>query len=121
MSYYATQDPADEDVLQGQLALRSYVIEKGALAHCAMYPGTAERKNPYFNLQLADRLETQFAAECQELSVRDEDTSPAEEFQRIDWRWVQGLVPMDTHLLRSTDATLNDYFGGNYASGGYNY
>lgn len=121
MSYYAVNEPADTDELQGQLATRSHVLEDGALAKCALWPGTPEKKNPYFNLGLADRLEKKFQQELQSLSVRDEDTSPAEEFERVDWRWVQGLVPMDTHLLRSTDATVADYVGGGYASGGYNY
>lgn len=121
MSYYAKAELADTDVLQGPLALNSHVLEKGALAACARWPGTPERKNPYFNLALATMLDKQFAEGLQELSVRDEDSSPAEEFERIDWRWVQGLVPMDTHLLRSTDATLGDYFGGAYSSGAYNY
>lgn len=117
MSYYATNEPADDDELQGVLATKSNVLEMGALAQCALYPGTTEKKNPYFNMALADRLEKQFQAGMQELSVRDEDQSPGEEFERIDWRWVQGLVPMDTHLLRSTDASLGDYWG----SGSYNY
>ena len=121
MSYYAVNEPADTDLLQGQLAVRGHVLEDGALAKCARWPGTGEKKNPYFNLNLADRLEKAFQQGLQELSVRDEDTSPAEEFERVDWRWVQGLVPMDTHLLRSTDATVADYAGGGYASGGYNY
>lgn len=121
MSYYATVEPADTDLLQGQLAVRSHVMEVGALAHCARYPGTPERRNPYFNATLAAALEKAFQDGIQEISVRDEDTSPAEEFERIDWRWVQGLVPMDTHILRSTDATVGDYWGGGYSSGGYNY
>lgn len=114
MSYYAVNEPADLDLLQGQLAVRSHVLETGALAACARYPGTPERKNPYFNTQLALALEKKFQEALQQLEVRDEDTSPAEEFNRIDWRWVQGRVPMDTHLLRSTDATVGDYFGGGY-------
>lgn len=121
MFYYAVNELADTDLLQGQLATRSHVLETGALAMCARYPGTPERKNPYFNTALAGALEKKFAEGLQELEVRDEDTSPMEEFNRIDWRWVQGLVPMDTHLLRSTDATLSDYFGGGYSSGAYNY
>lgn len=121
MSYYASRELADTDLLQGPLATKSHVIETGALAKCARYPGTAERKNPYFDLALADKLEKKWQEGLQELSVRDEDNSPAEEFERIDWRWVQGLVPMDTHLLRSTDATVADYFGGGYSSGAYNY
>lgn len=121
MSYYAVNEPADTDLLQGQLAARAHLLETGALAKCARYPGTTEKKNPYFNLALATALEAKFQLALQELSVRDEDSSPAEEFERIDWRWVQGLVPMDTHLLRSTDATTGDYWGGSYASGGYNY
>lgn len=121
MDYYAVNEPQDDDVLQGVLATKAHVLEKGALASCAMYPGTAEKKNPYFNIALGDRLAAQFAAQLQEISVRDEDQSPGEEFERIDWRWVQGMVPMDTHLLRSTDATLNDYWGGGSGGVGYGY
>jgi hypothetical protein len=120
MSYYAKLEPTDDDRLQGQFATRAEVLETGALAKCALYPGTAERKNPYFNLQLAQMLEKAFQESLQQISVRDEDTSPAEEYNRVDWRWVQGIVPMDTHLLRSTDASLGDYWGG--GSGvGYGY
>jgi len=116
-SYYATADPADTDLLQGQLALRSHVLEVGALAACALYPGTAEKKNPYFNTALAQTLEKKWQEGLQELSVRDEDTSPAEEFNRTDWRWLWGGLPMDSHGLRSTDASVEDYYGG----GGYYY
>lgn len=119
MSYYAVNEPGDSDLLQGQLATRGNVLEHGALAKCARYPGTAERKNPYFNLALADMLERDFQKQVQELNVRDEDTSPAEEYNRIDWRWVQGTIPLDTYLLRSTDATLADYYGGGGV--GYSY
>lgn len=112
MSYYATNDPQDDDLLQGQLATRSQVLELGALSNCAMYPGTAERKNPYFNLALADMLGKQWQQALQELSVRDEDASPGEEYNRIDWRWVQGGVPMGDKLLRATDASAGDYYGG---------
>lgn len=117
MAYYAVNEPADTDELQGQLATRAHVLEQGALAQCALYPGTAEKKNPYFSIPLYDKLEAKFQRDLQELSVRDEDTSPAEEFNRIDWRWVQGRVPMDSHLLRATDATVSDYasFGSGYS------
>ena len=119
MEYYANVTPEDEEELQGVLAVNAHVLEMGALAQCALYPGTAERTNPYFNMALADRLQKRFEAGLQELSVRDEDQSPAEEFNRIDWRWVQGLVPLDTHALRASDATLADYWGGGGVGYGY--
>lgn len=117
MDIYAIDTLTDTSVLRGPLSNRGQVLETGALFACSKYPGTPEKPNPYFNAQLRETLRKEWEGAKQELNVRDEDQSPGEEFERIDWRWVQGLVPMDTHLLRSTDATVADYVGGGYTSG----
>jgi hypothetical protein len=119
MTYYAKPDPLDEDELQGSIAGRSNILMDGALAQAANYPGTKENPNPYFNPSLALRLEKKFNEGVQALSVRDDDIVPGEQYNAIDWRWVQGLVPMDTRLLRSSDATLADYYAGGPGAGYY--
>lgn len=109
--YYYRQQAAllaDTDPLLGILTAR--VLEMGALAYCAAWPGTVERKNPYFNLQLAMGLKDAFDRECAKIELRDDDqyqqTWAAQPFNR--WAvWDLGFG--DTHTLRSTDATVGAY------------
>jgi hypothetical protein len=117
LAYYKLVEPLDEDTLVGSLVGRSHVLVDGALARAANYPGTKERPNPYFSPALALRLANNFELAKQAISVRDDDVVPGEQYNAVDWRWVQGLVPMDTRLLRSTDATLGDYYAGGPGAG----
>lgn len=50
------------------------IVLEGAMAECARWPGpSTERKNPYFNLGLADRTERQFQINVAELMRQDEE------------------------------------------------
>lgn len=53
--------------------IRGDVILEGALAQCAEWPGTAEKPNPYFNLNLADRLRGRFDKMVAELERQDDE------------------------------------------------
>jgi hypothetical protein len=66
--------PADDDYFQGPLRERADAIIAGALAMAAEWPGTAEERNPYFNLQLAQRHRDRFRYEVGLLEVKDEET-----------------------------------------------
>lgn len=67
---------AETDTLIGPFAGAKAVLVDGALARCALWPGTSVAPNRYFNLGLADRLEKRFAAAVQQLEVKDEDLYP---------------------------------------------
>lgn len=112
-AYYIKQPTAlaDDYVFTGALATRSDVLEKGALAAAAKWPGTAEQKNPYFNLGLATQLQRDFEALCVQLEIRDDDAVP-QDFSTIPWqRWNGFTWAYDCRLLQQTDATLSDYVG----------
>ena len=68
--------PADTDLLTGVLAERPDVLEAGALAAAARYPGTADRPNAYFNLALARELKAEFEELAQQVNLRDDDLAP---------------------------------------------
>lgn len=112
LQYYARQRPtqmADDFVFTGVLAHRMDVLQDGALAQAARWPGTAQVKNPYFNLALAKQFDADFAAGALQLDLRDDDQAqqtidnyPWQRYQNWGWAW-------DPQLLRMTDAVLGDF------------
>lgn len=118
-TYYRRPDTlTDDEELKGALATRGYVLVLGAQAQVARYPGTLERKNPAFNLQLARELAEDFERELQNLSVVDDDQF-LQSIETVDWRWVNQGIPYDGNLLRATDASAYGY--GGYGGGQYSY
>jgi hypothetical protein len=67
---------ADGDVFPGVLADGGEVLTAGALAQAALWPGTGERPNPYFNATLAQSKAAEFAHGIQMLSLRDDEQYP---------------------------------------------
>ena len=109
-SYYRRpQDFPDDAQLPGILATRSHLLETGALAACALYPGTPAQRNPYFNLPLADRLQRRWLEGLQALAVRDDDQF-AQMLEPVDYRWALGGLVSD-HYLRSSDAPASATYG----------
>lgn len=110
--YYYRQRPQrlnDTDPFRGVLASRATLLETGALARAAKWPGTAEQKNPYFNLGLAQQLSGEFDHGCAKLELRDDDQI-LESWTNLPYhRWATWDLSMDTGFLRSTDATTADY------------
>lgn len=108
LTYFARVDQlADDDLLQGVLATQTLALEQGALAHAARWPGTEQRKNPYFNLALATQLSKDFDIAVKALDLQDDDQY-LQDLQQVDLT-TYGLGG-DTHTLRATDATLSDYY-----------
>lgn len=120
LQYYATSRPAalnDAFIFRGVLGDRPDVLETGALASAAKWPGTTETKNPYFNLALSRQLDAEFQALILQLDLRDDDQYQ-QAIQNIPWqRYSTWSWAYDTRLLRETDATLSSYFG--YLPGGW--
>lgn len=109
--YYRKQAQilADTDTLLGVVTSR--VLEVGALARCAAWPGTADRKNPYFNLPLHLKLLDEFDHQCATLELRDDDQAQQSWIALPYHRWtVADLGFGDTHTLRSTDASVGAYY-----------
>ena len=109
--YSARPATLGEDTeLRGVLAQRSDVLEIGALARCARWPGTAERPNPYFNLVLGRSLQEEFERLAIQIDLRDDDQY-AQSWSTIPWhRYQTWELAYDTAGLRATDATLGDYY-----------
>lgn len=107
--YYRKQAAilADDDPLLGVVSSR--VLEIGALADCAKWPGTAEKKNPYFNMTLHKQLLDEFNHECAILELRDDDQAVQSWVTLPYHRWATWDLSFDTRYLRSTDATVGDY------------
>lgn len=106
------QPLADTDTFQGVLATRAKILETGALARCAKWPGTAEVKNPYFNLQLAKQLSDEFDRDCATLELRDDDQSQQSWVALPYHQWPAWGLSGSTEALRASDATVGDYWGG---------
>jgi hypothetical protein len=102
---------ADTDVFQGVLATGAKVLEKGALALASKWPGTTDRKNPYFNLGLAKLLTDEFDHECALLELRDDDQAQQSWVALPYHRWPAWGLYGDTTTLRASDATVADYYG----------
>lgn len=108
--YRARPQPlADTDVFQGVLRDHTGALESGALARCARWPGTAEAKNPYFNVALGQQLRDDFDKACATLELRDDDQAQQSWVALPYHRWPAWGLGGDTTTLRASDATVADY------------
>lgn len=110
--YYFKQgaDLPEDFAFSGALSEGGNVLQTGALAQCAKWPGTADKPNPYFNMGLADRLEKDFRDACQLISLRDDDMQGSD-LARVHWeRWPLADLAYNDHSLRSTDASVADLY-----------
>lgn len=67
------EELTDASTFKGPLRHRTDILLKGALAECAGFPGYEGRPNPYYKVDLADRLQAQFLAMLGDLETRDEE------------------------------------------------
>lgn len=111
LSYFIRTDALSDDVaFTGALATWTDVLRKGALASAAMWPGTEQRKNPYFNLTLATRLSDEFDRVAKSLDVMDDDAYLMDLSQIDLSKFGLAALSADTTLMRQSDATLADYY-----------
>lgn len=100
----------DRDVLTGVLATRSDILETGALMACALWPGTSTFKNPYFNRGTYADLKDAFEKACAQLELRDDDQAQQSWVPLPYHRWPTWELAGGTESLRSSDATIYDYY-----------
>lgn len=113
LQYFKRTDTlADDDQFTGVLATWTGALQKGALAEAAMWPGTPTQKNPYFNLALSKRLEDEFMLQQKMLDVLDDDQYLMDLQQTDLSKYGLAALSADTTLMRQSDATLADYYGG---------
>jgi hypothetical protein len=111
LQYFKRTDTlGDDDEFKGALATWTSVLQKGALAEAAKWPGTPTQRNPYFNLTLAKTLEDQFDAAAKSLDVMDDDTYLMDLVQTDLSKFGLAALSADTTLMRQSDATLADYY-----------
>lgn len=111
VQYFKRADAlADDDAFLGPLATMTNVLQQGALATAARWPGTEGRKNPYFNLSLSNQLQGEFDARLKALDVLDDDVYLMD-LQQVDLsKYGLAAISADTTLMRQSDATLADYY-----------
>ena len=90
---------ADADFFPGVFRERPDVIQHGALAHAAEWPGIPGRPNPYFNLQLARMKREDFMRGLDELAVRDESIYLTW-LETVQWLRQVPYAPIDANFLR---------------------
>lgn len=111
LQYFKRTDAlGDDDEFKGALATWTTVLQKGALAEAAAWPGTPTQKNPYFNLALRDTLETEFNLACKQLDLMDDDAYLMDLQQTDLAKFGLAALSADTTLMRQSDATLADYY-----------
>lgn len=111
LQYFTRTDTlTDDTAFTGVLATWTEALKKGALAEAAQWPGTVTQRNPYFNLQLADRLKAEFDQMVKALDVMDDDQYLMD-LQQVDLsKFGLAAISADTTLMRQSDATLADYY-----------
>ena len=103
-------DWSDGQSFSGVLADAGDVVQVGALAQAAKWPGTTDKPNPYFNLALADRLEQEFLLKVQQIAL-DDDEHYLDDLGTVHWEhWPLADLAYNDQALRSTDASINDLY-----------
>lgn len=103
---------ADTDLIQGVLADRAEILETGALMFCARWPGTSTFKNPYFSMATYRELKDDFEKDCAHLELRDDDQAQQSWAVLPYHRWATWDLAGSDASLRSSDATVYDYWPG---------
>jgi len=100
----------DLDTFTGVMADAAEVLVEGALAQAAQWPGTADARNPYFDLALARAKQAAFREGVQQLALKD-DTQYPEDLQMVHWEhWPLADLAYHDRSLRQTDATIADLY-----------
>lgn len=90
----------DGQPFNGVLADGAEVLVAGALMQAAMWPGTSDKPNPYFNAALAQSKGLEFKHGIQMLSLRDDEQYPTDLWDH--WTYA------DCGLHQSTDPRTTD-------------
>jgi len=106
--YQKTPDEsiADDTALLGPLSTNVNLLVTLALAEAAEWPGTEDRRNPYFNLQLARAKRDMAEQEASRLEVLDEEIYSTW-LEHISWINRYQFAPVDSRYLQSHDVPYN--------------
>lgn len=107
-------DLADADTLPGVLGDRADILALGARFEAARFPGTAQQKNPYYNLALAEMLGGDLVREITGLTLKDDDLYQ-QNWSTIPWsRFPLANLAPTADYLRHTDAPAWETYGFGY-------
>ncbi len=105
LTYYRRPDViADTDAFVGAFATRAEELLMYARYRAALYPGTAEQKNPGYNPAVARMHMDEWNHTLENLAVVDDDQF-LQSIELIDWTWVSAGLPFDANMLRASDAS----------------
>jgi hypothetical protein len=111
-AYYNVQAASigDTTTFSGVLGDGADVLIEGCLAQAALWPGTPDRPNPYFNAPLAKTKAGEYALGLQRLALRDDEQHP-DDLATVHWeRWPLADLAYNDQALRATDATIADLY-----------
>ncbi len=112
--YYYQKGPdenlADDSALLGPLATNVNLLVTLALAEAAEWPGSEDKRNPYFNLQLARAKRDMAEREASRLEVIDEEiySTWLEHVSHIN-RYA--FAPLDSRYAQSHDVGYSGFAG----------
>ncbi len=101
---------SDTSVFSGVLGDGGDVLIEGVLAQAALWPGTPDRPNGYFNASVAKAKAADYAMSLQRMALRDDEQHP-DDLATVHWeRWPLSDLAFNDQALRATDATIADVF-----------
>jgi hypothetical protein len=100
----------DSTVFLGPLANASDVLVQLALAEAAEWPAYEDRKNPYFNLSLAEMKRKNVEAHIARLEVLDEEIYMTW-LETVSWINRLQFAPIDSRYLQSHDQHYSGFGG----------
>jgi hypothetical protein len=106
--YQKTPDESlgDDDELLGPLNTNANLLVTLALAEAAEWPGSEDRRNPYFNLTLARAKRAMAEQEASRLEVLDEEVYSTW-LEHVSWINRYHFAPIDSRYLQSHDTPYN--------------
>lgn len=99
--YYKRSDlVADGDVPIWPLSHRTEVLKQFALAEIAKWPGTKDKPNPYFNIQLYNQHKSDFLDELYKLQKQDQEVALTDQSYADMWSDMP-FAPIDAKFAQN--------------------
>ena len=109
----------DDTVFEGPLAYNGNVIVGGVLAKCAAWPGLEGKKNPYYNLNLAQQKTLEYERDIGKIQNRDQEIYPTD-WETYSWIGRFSWAPLDARFIQTHDVGLLGQGSGlGFVSGGF--
>lgn len=99
--YYKRADLVeDTDVPIWPLSHRTEVLKQFALAEIAKWPGTKDKPNPYFNIQLFNQHKQDFLDELYKLQKQDQEVAGTDQSYADSWSQLP-FSPLDAKFIQN--------------------